>query len=78
MKVQKNTSSGIFVVVAVAGTLVTAISFAAPAAHATALCSPEKDTRGCPNPQEKRSSDECDTNAARACVTTPPCTRTVC
>ena len=67
-----------FVVVAVAGTLVTAISFAAPAAHATALCGPEKDTRGCPNPQEKRSSDECDTNAARACVTTPPCTRTVC
>ena len=68
----------LFVINAAAWTLVTAISLAAPAAHATAVCGPEKDTRGCPNPQEKRSSDECDTNAARACVTTPPCTRRVC
>ena len=77
---QKAIIVALFVGVVAAGTLVTAISLAAPAAHATAVCGPEKDTRGCSNPQEKRSSDECDTRASagRACVTTPPCIPRVC
>ena len=55
------------------GTLITAISLAAPIAHATAVCGPEKDTRGCPNPQEKEVVMNAIQMRARACVTTPPC-----
>jgi hypothetical protein len=54
-----------FVVIAAAATLVTAISIASQSAHATAVCGPEKDTRGCLNPEEKRSFQECDTRTTR-------------